>query len=102
MNLKIIPFLPLLKFKIEENSMSPFLKFGDLALILRTKNVKEGEIVVFRRVQEYYIKRVVKIENDKCFLKGDNRKESIDSRKFGWIDKKDIIGKMIYKIATNR
>lgn len=77
--------------------MSPYLNSGDLVIILRTKNVKKNDVVVFERNKDYYIKRVSKAESEKYFLEGDNKKESIDSKKFGWISKQQIIGKVVYK-----
>ena len=88
--------------------MSPSLLPGDLVIIFRTKNIKKNDVVVFEKDEDYYIKRVSKIENDstsprlrgasRYFLEGDNKEESTDSRKFGWVDKQQIIGKVIYKI----
>lgn len=78
--------------------MSPYLNPGDLVIILKTKNVHKGDVVVIDKSGDYFIKRVVDIKEDKFFLEGDNKKESIDSRKFGWISKQQIIGKVIYKI----
>ncbi|MEK7573403.1 MAG: S26 family signal peptidase [Patescibacteria group bacterium] len=88
---------PLLKFRIEENSMSPFLNQGDLVIIFRTKNVKKTDVVVFEKDEDFYIKRVSKLEDSRYFLEGDNKKESKDSRKFGWIPKQQIVGKVVYK-----
>ncbi len=98
MSFNIFNFFPLLKFRIEETSMSPYLNPGDLVIILKTKNVHKGDVVVIDKSGDYFIKRVVDIKEDKFFLEGDNKKESIDSRKFGWISKQQIIGKVIYKI----
>jgi nickel-type superoxide dismutase maturation protease len=44
------------------------------------------------------IKRIAKINKDKIFVIGDNEKESTDSRNFGWISMKNILGKVVYKI----
>lgn len=78
--------------------MSPHLNSGDLVIIFRTKNVKKNDVIVFDKSGDYFVKRVAEIKDSKFFLEGDNKKESIDSRKFGWIDKKDIVGKVVYKI----
>lgn len=88
--------------------MSPFLNPGDLVIIFRTKNIKEKDVIVFEKSGDYFVKRVTDMKEDstsprlrgasKYFLEGDNKKESIDSRKFGWIDRKNIIGKVVYKI----
>jgi len=45
---------------------------------------------------KFLIKRISKIDGEKYFVSGDNKKDSMDSRRFGWILKKDIIGKVIY------
>ncbi len=62
---------------------------------------KNGDLVVFKVDNRIYVKRVKEIKNQKFFLIGDNKKDSLDSKKFGWIAKKDIIGKVIHKIATS-
>jgi len=78
--------------------MTPFLNPGDEVITWKYSKPKIGDVTVFKKNNKFYIKRVKKNENGKYFVLGDNEKESIDSRKFGWIDKKDIIGKVIYKI----
>ena len=41
---------------------------------------------------------VITLKDDEYYVVGDNRKDSIDSRNFGPINKKDIVGKTIFKI----
>ena len=83
--------------------MTPFLKAGDTVLVFKFLKPKVGDIVVFKFAdQKFYIKRISKIKKHQYYLKGDNSKKSIDSREMGWIYKKDIIGKVIYKIETSR
>lgn len=98
MSFNFFYFFPLLKFCVKENSMSPFLKTRDRVLVIRFLKPKIGDVVVFKFNKRYYIKRVAQIKDNEYFVTGDNKKESVDSRRFGWIDKKDIIGKVIYKI----
>ena len=61
---------------------------------------KEGDIVVFQHIFPPFIfcKRITKIINNKIWVEGDNKKESVDSRRFGYINRKDIIGKVMFKI----
>lgn len=42
------------------------------------------------------IKRIIKIENNRYFVEGDNKAASTDSRDFGMIDKDNIIGKVVF------
>ncbi len=65
----------------------------------------EGEIYINgeKIIEEYlpgsqnisYINQTVNIGEDKVFVMGDNRKNSLDSRFFGAISEKDIFGKFI-------
>ena len=61
---------------------------------------KVGDVVVFKVGDRIYIKRVKEIKNQKFFLVGDNNRDSFDSKKIGWINKEDIIGKVILKISN--
>lgn len=60
-------------------------------------NPKIGDFVVFsnRKRGERFIKRIQKIKKGTYFCIGDNTDESMDSRVFGWIDRHDILGKVI-------
>jgi len=82
--------------------MEPFLLDGHAVLASSIPFIfskpKIGEVVVFIYQKKSYIKRITNLKVDKFFLTGDNRKDSLDSKKMGWISKKDIIGKVIYKI----
>ncbi len=87
-------------FKIKGCSLSPILEEGDYVLILnKFFKLKENDIVIFNHSQYgILIKKIQKIISpDKFFVIGTNT-DSIDSRTFGEIDKKSIIGKVIFKI----
>ena len=79
--------------------MFPFLNPGDTVVVSKFGKIKIKDVVVFKINKLKYIKRIEENKNKKYFVIGDNKKESIDSRKFGWIEKKDIIGKVIYRIS---
>lgn len=53
------------------------------------------DIVAFDYLNKILIKRVIKIKHDQFLVEGDNM---ADSLRIGWIGKKDIIGKIIYKL----
>lgn len=92
---------PLFKFKVEGDSMTPAFNVGDIILVNRfsyfLNKPKIGDVVVLKR-EKFIIKRIAEVEKNKIFVMGDNKKESKDSRSFGWINKKEIVGKVIFKI----
>ena len=59
---------------------------------------KKGDVVVFEKYNRFYIKRIKKIKDEKYFLVGDNKKDSQDSRRFGSVTRKQIKGKVLFKI----
>ena len=61
------------------------------------KSPSIGDIVAFREDDKIFVKRIKFIKEDKFFLEGDNNKDSLDSRSFGFIFKKQILGKLIFK-----
>ena len=84
--------------------MSPTLKPGDTVLasplpylFIRPK-VNDLIICLDPRDTRILVKRIIKIESNKFFVSGDNPKESTDSRTFGPIGRRDIMGKVIYFI----
>lgn len=86
------------QYRIEGDSMLPVLKNGDKVLARPPKNLRVGDIVVanhpFRLTP--IIKRITDFSTcGKLFLSGDNPQESTDSRTFGEIDRKDVLGKVI-------
>ena len=88
--------------KVSGHSMEPSIKSGSIVIISSVSFIflkpKIGEIVLFKRSREKLIKRVIKIKGEKYFLTGDNVDESLDSRKIGWIKRKDILGKVIFSM----
>jgi signal peptidase I len=87
-------------------SMSPTLKPGEFILvdtwIYQEATPKEGDIVIFQYGAEnrWLVKRIAYwpdgklIENNEYFLLGDNKKDSLDSRRLGGIQQDQIIGKV--------
>ena len=81
--------------------MEPELQEGDYVLVdLLYRNVRLGDIVVLEHPTTglNIIKQVGKISKNKVYVIGVNKRHSEDSRIFGYVNKNNIIGKMILKI----
>jgi nickel-type superoxide dismutase maturation protease len=93
--------LLLAKFKVIGHSMEPTIKNGETVLVTSLfywfKNPEIDDIVAFREAGKVLIKRVTDVSKEKYCLAGDNRQDSLDSRKFGLISKQKILGKVFYK-----
>ncbi len=89
---------PFKLFKVKGKSMEPTLKEGDYVLLRLTRRVKNGDLVVFNHGNKEMIKRVSKVEGSKLWVIGDNKSHSTDSRYFGWVDTKEVTGRVIWKI----
>lgn len=85
--------------------MTPILSPGDTVLASPLpylfSNPKINDVVVCHdpKSKIIIVKRIVKIEKKMFFVSGDNPKESTDSKTFGSIKRRDIIGKVIYKFS---
>ena len=86
-------------FLVEGDSMSPTLKDGDAVLINPKEKVSEGDIVLANHPYKQSVKILKRVENftekGDLYLVGDNPEslESTDSRSFGAVPLKYLIGK---------
>jgi type IV secretory pathway protease TraF len=55
-----------------------------------------NDVVVIRHNQVDKIKRIKNIQNQKLFLIGDNSRQSVDSRSFGWLSINSVVGRVIW------
>ena len=88
------------RFRVTGTSMVPLLKPGDEVLIDLNAYAQHppyvNDVVVaqhpYRDIK--LIKRVIALEDGRCFLKGDNALESTDSRTFGAVKPEQILGRV--------
>lgn len=98
-------FLPISRFIVEGNSMLPSYKSGEHLLInkiiYKIRSPKRGEVIVARHPKEKNIlllKRINDFVGPTSFVViSDNQDEGTDSRFFGAIKQKDIVGKVFFK-----
>lgn len=88
---------------VRGHSMQPFLNEGDRVVVFRWAYIfsrpKVGDVVVFRHSdRNEYIKRIsAAAEKNEFVVAGDNKRDSMDSRKHGHVQRKAVIGKVIMK-----
>ncbi|MCL5435203.1 MAG: S26 family signal peptidase [Patescibacteria group bacterium] len=83
--------------------MEPFIKNNSIVFASGIpylfKNPKVNDIVVFKDKEgKTLIKRITRNKKDRYFVAGDNKGDSLDSRQLGDISKRQVIGKVIYKL----
>lgn len=80
--------------------MMPLLKPGQEILVSSLPYLiskpKVGDIIAFKDRDKFIVKRVRKVTGYKLQVVGDNKK---DSKDYGWIERKRIIGKVLYIYA---
>jgi len=94
--------------KVTGDSLTPEYKGGDFVIVLKIplwfKSPKRGDVVVFR--QSNYgilIKQVDRYDpqSGEFFVIGTHA-DSVDSRQFGALHKRDLIGKVIWHVRNPR
>lgn len=92
--------MPIIKFKVSGNSMYPTLYDKQNVYCIKYFFIapRKKDIIVFNipNSSKFGIKRITKIHNNMYFVQGDNKNKSTDSNTFGYIEKKLIIGKVIW------
>lgn len=91
----------MLKFiKVTGNSLSPDYREGDYVMILTVPFLffKRGNTIVFQHSEyDLMIKKIDRIQADGIYVIG-SHPNSIDSRQFGPVDRRKIIGVVVWHI----
>ena len=75
--------------------------FWDWLLVLWGARARISDAVVIEREVQpgvFLVKRIIKIEDGKYWVEGDNKVHSNDSRKWGSINGKEILARVIFRI----
>ena len=89
---KPVPIFDHYLFVVMSGSMQNTLYVGDHIIVKKTDNYKVNDIITYKLDDKYITHRIVNIDGDKVTTKGD---ANVTNDKP--IDKKDIVGKFIYK-----
>jgi signal peptidase I len=85
---------------VEGPSMEPTLRDGDRLLVVRRPGPGLGRIVALedpRGGGRLLLKRVVAVLGGRIVVEGDNAALSTDSRAFGPVDRRAIVGRAVYR-----
>ncbi len=93
--------LPIAVFKVWDKSMEPSLKENDYLIMLRTRKFRVGDIIVLVHPYKDFkiVKRVSGVSKKECFVTGDNKNVSEDSRSFGAVSLDNVIGRILFKVG---
>lgn len=84
--------------KVNGHSMEPTLKEGSFFIASNfpfyINEPTAGDIIVFRFNKEYIVKRIVDVKDDKYYLDGDNKKDTLPMMP---IKRKQILAKLVVK-----
>lgn len=78
-------------FSTETGSMSPTIEKGDFVIIKIGDEIKEKDIITYKKNNVFITHRIEKIDNDSIIAKGDNNNTEDEA-----INKSDVIGKVVF------
>ncbi len=100
------PKLPLIRVRVAERSMEPALRPGDWLLVLRTRRISPGQIVLARhpaRPGMLIVKRAARRVDSGWWLESDNPAAgAVDSRRFGPVPGSLIEGRVLVRYWPRR
>lgn len=89
-----------MRFEVSGESMMPTFVAKDYLFVFKSRSVKYGDYVVFcdpRDGNRRLLKKVSRVRTAEIFVEGLNKKQSTDSRIFGWISKDLVVGKVFMR-----
>jgi len=91
-----------MRFEVSGKSMEPTYMGGDKLFVRESyRKPKVGDVVVVKdpRGEKLLLKRIESIKGKEIFVRGDSPQWSTDSRTFGAISGKAIVGKVIFRYS---
>ena len=82
--------------------MEPTLAPGDRLLVTRATHLQAGDVVAARDPRDHHrvvVKRVSAVVDDGVVLRGDNPGASTDSRNFGAVPRRAVVGRVVRRYA---
>ena len=80
--------------RVTGDSMNPNYRDGQVVVVSYLGKYTIGDVVVALVGRREVIKRISKMSDGKVYLVGDNKHNTIDSRKYGWIMETHLMGKV--------
>ena len=94
-------WFPFSRYKVVGHSMEPTFRDGDTLWVNRLAYLfsppRKNDVVIFHHNNKFLIKRVYKVGKNVFFLSGDNKKDSLDSKRLGAVNKWQILGRVVTK-----
>ena len=87
---------------VEGDSMRPTLLAGDRVVAVGWGRVRVGDLVAVRdprQPERVLVKRVVAVRASELDVRGDDPDHSTDSRHFGPVPRKLVLGRVVYRYA---
>lgn len=76
--------------------MEPFLRPGEVVLVWQWGKPKIGDVVVFRRGEEFWVKRIVAVSSEssaiRFLVEGDNKGDSLGVQP---LKREQILGRVV-------
>ncbi len=84
--------------------MEPGIHEGQYVIVNRwaylLRGPSEGDVVVLRHPEEgrALVKRIAEVRSDGYIVMGDNEEYSVDSRHFGPVPRRLIVGRVLFRV----